>query len=279
MERVSTLERKANSAMAIEARSEEKDSPFERQFRLLETVAAFPRGLTLSELVTVMDLPKTTVHRLLQGLTRAGVLLSKNARFGPYVLGPRFLGLLHSSVPDDWTERLAKPILQELVDKTGDTCFLARLSGDHIRSVVMATPENDVHVYVVPGRELAPLFAASAKAILAFQDRSVVQAVIAAASNKSRLTANQLKHFEAELQEVAARGVAYNAGEDIAGYAAVASPVRLQGSVQYSVAVTGTYEKLMAPEHKEYLSNLTRTFAKRLGETIEIRFSQTAAQI
>lgn len=253
-----------------------KDAPFERQFRVLETIAAFPRGLSLTELVAIMDLPKTTVHRLLQGLTQAGVLTALNERYGPYVLGPRFLTLLQSSVPDDWTERLAKPLLRELAERTGDTCFLARLSGLSIRSVAMATPENDVHLYVVPGRELSPRHAASAKAILAHQDEAMVASVLAAAQGKPSAAPGGLQAFRRELAGVRKQKVAFNAGEDIAGFAAVAAPVHLASrGVQFSVAVTGTYEKLMKPEHRESLISLTQHFARRIGEAIEIRLSQS----
>lgn len=252
----------------------DKEGPFERQFRALETVAAFPRGLSLTELVTIMDLPKTTVHRLLMGLTRAGVIAAKNPR-GPYVLGPRFLGLLQSSVPDDWTERLAKPLLRELAEKTGDTCFLARLTGSSIRSVAMATPENDVHVYVVPGRELSPLYAASAKAILAWQDDETINAVLAAAQARSQPTDSALRLFRQELAEVRLNNIAFNTGEDIPGFAAIAAPVQLPlRNGQFSVAVTGTFDKLMEPANKAKLIVLAQDFAHRMAEVIQIRILQ-----
>lgn len=246
-----------------------------RYVRVLETVAAFPRGLTLTELVTILNLPKTTVHRLLQGLISADMLAAKNPRFGPYVLGERFLGLLHSSLPDKWAEGLARPILKELVELTGDTCFLARLTGNSVRSVAMATPENDVHVYVVPGRELAPLYAASSKAILAFQDASVVASVLEAADLKAPVSVRARHVFTDELATVKRDGVAYNHGEDIAGFAAVAAPVQLRSAgVIYSVAITGTHDKLMTPKTKERLSDLAKLFAKRLANAIDIRLSQ-----
>jgi DNA-binding IclR family transcriptional regulator len=269
--------RRAGKHKEAEPARDEKEAPFERQFRALETVAAFPRGLSLTELVAVLDLPKTTVHRLLKSLTQAGVLSAKNPRFGPYVLGPRFLGLLQSSVPEDWTESLAKPILRELVDKTGDTCFLARLTGTSIRSVAMATPENDVHVYVVPGRELSPLYGASAKAILAFHDSGTVTAVLASSQVKIPVTKPMIQAFHKELALIRRNNVAFNAGEDIPGYAAVAAPIQLQSlGVQFSIAVTGTYEKLMSPANKTRLIDLTQVFARRLGDAMQIRIAQNS---
>ena len=63
-------------------------TPLQRYFRLLEVVAGFPAGVTLAQLVGLLGLPKTTVHRLLRGLTEVGALTEGPG--GTYRLGPRF---------------------------------------------------------------------------------------------------------------------------------------------------------------------------------------------
>lgn len=253
------------------------ETPFDRHFRVLETVAAYPRGLGLTEIATILTLPKSTAHRMLRTLTASGLLACRNTRAGPYLPGDRLLRLIRSSMPDAAVERVFQPLLGEMVEKTGDTCFVARLSGHAIRSVAMATPQNDVHVYVVPGSHLSPRHAASAKAILAFQDKALLEKVLAGSDAPTAPSASVSEQFEAELAAVRSSETAYNAGEDIAGYAAVASPVHSVGlGVQYSVAVTGTSDRLMADGRSEFLARTTRQFAARIAAALEIRLSQSS---
>jgi DNA-binding IclR family transcriptional regulator len=255
------------------------DSPLDRYFRVLEVVANFPHGVTLVQMVEVLGLPKTTVHRLLRGLVTSGALAALTPRYGPYVLGSRFLNILYSGMPDDWIDWLARPILKELVERTGETCFIARMSDFNIHSVAMVTPENDVRSYVLPGRILAPHGASSAKAILAFQSEAIVRAMLP--SPLPAITDNtktRLKDVLSEYEEIRQTNLAYCVGEDIPGFAGIASPIHLPSiGVKYSVAITGTVDDLII-KHKKKYSALVKTFAERLAAAMIIRLSQ-AGQI
>ncbi|WP_442869414.1 helix-turn-helix domain-containing protein [Bradyrhizobium sp. CCBAU 11434] len=41
--------------------------------QVLELLATFPGALTLADVSSLLDLPKTSAHRLLKGLVRAGL--------------------------------------------------------------------------------------------------------------------------------------------------------------------------------------------------------------
>jgi DNA-binding IclR family transcriptional regulator len=49
-----------------------EQTPLDRYLRIIELVAAFPAGIGIAQLTEISGLPKTTVHRLLRGLSRAG---------------------------------------------------------------------------------------------------------------------------------------------------------------------------------------------------------------
>jgi len=252
------------------------DSPLDRYFRVLEVVANFPHGVTLVQMVEVLGLPKTTVHRLLKGLVASGALTAMTPRYGPYVLGARFLNILYSGMPDDWVDWLARPILKELVEKTGETCFIARLSDFNIHSVAMVTPDNDVRSFVLPGRTLAPHGASSAKAILAFQPEALVRAMLP--SPLPAITDNtktRIKDILKEYEEIRATNLAFCVGEDIPGFAGIASPIHLPSiGVKYSVAITGTIDDLIV-KHKKKYSTLVKVFSERLTAAMVIRLSQS----
>lgn len=252
------------------------DSPLDRYLRVLEVVANFPHGVSLTQIMEILGLPKSTVHRLLRGLVASGALTSQSPRYGPYVLGNRLLNILYAGLPDDWIEWLARPILQELADKTGESCFMARLSDFNIHSVALATPENDVRSYVLPGRVLTPHGASSAKAILAFQTEATVRAILPvplpAVTDRTK---TRLKDIFAEYAEIRESHIALCVGEDVPGYAGIASPIFLpEFGVRYSVAITGTIDDLIERNQKKY-SDLLKRFAERIGKAMLVRLAQS----
>ncbi|HZQ59965.1 MAG TPA: helix-turn-helix domain-containing protein, partial [Casimicrobiaceae bacterium] len=83
-----------------------EETPLERYLRIIELVAAFPAGIGISQITEITGLPKTTVHRLLRGLLRAGAVQLGNGG-GLYCLGPRILQVMRvlcAGATDDWIQ-------------------------------------------------------------------------------------------------------------------------------------------------------------------------------
>ena len=257
--------------------SERQETPLERYFRVLEVVANFPRGITLSQLVSVLGLPKTTVHRILRNLTGAGALATFDQHSGSYKLGQRVLSMLYAGAPDSWIERLTLPLLKELADQTGETCFIARLGDLRIHSVAFVTPENTVRGYVVPGRELWPHAAASAKAILAFQSDSIIRAALEPVLPKlTDRTKTRLADVLKEFAQIRRTGIAYCVSEDFQGFAGIACPVHIDNiGVMYSVAITGTVDSLIDQNRAAYEA-LLRPMSERVAAVIEVHLAQVS---
>src|SRR3546814_12694746 len=93
---------------------------------LLVRVAEDEGATSLSALAQEVDLPVSTVHRLLSGLGRAGFIAA--VRRGHYVSGPTLLRL---GRVDDQANRVLKkvsaPILATLSRRTGKICHLGVL--------------------------------------------------------------------------------------------------------------------------------------------------------
>jgi DNA-binding IclR family transcriptional regulator len=246
------------------------DGPLERYLRILEIAAGFSGGIGLAALSEVLQLPKTTAHRLAHNLVETGMLALDDA--GRYRLGERFARLAYAGTLDAWIESVSHPLLRDLADQTGQACFIARLSDNKIRSAALVAPDNLVRAYVLPGRELWPHAAASAKAILAFQSAAVLKAVLP--SPLPRLTdrtKTRLRDLQAELDSVRATGIAHCVGEDVEGFAGIACPVLRPGfDVLYSVGITGTIETLINRGRGRFEAPL-RECAARLARIFEER--------
>ena len=113
-----------------------------RYATVLDVLAAAPGGLTLIEVVRATGLPRGTVHRLLAALRGVGFISARDGR-KVYVLGPRLLRLLHLGQEPAAVAPLVRPLLDNLTARFKETAFLAKLAGDQVRSIAMATPENE----------------------------------------------------------------------------------------------------------------------------------------
>ena len=102
----------------------------DRVLAVLIELASHPAGATLDEMVRLTGSPKSTVHRALASLRRAG-LASQDGR-GHYILGDEFLRLAfahHEARPEHVRVR---PLLERLAERFGETAHFAVMDGTEV---------------------------------------------------------------------------------------------------------------------------------------------------
>jgi DNA-binding IclR family transcriptional regulator len=102
----------------------------DRVLAVLVALARRPEGASLEELARAVESPKSTVHRALAALTRAGLAAKEGV--GQYALGDEFLRLAfahHDARPDH--VRIA-PALRTLAERFGETTHYAVLDGAQV---------------------------------------------------------------------------------------------------------------------------------------------------
>jgi DNA-binding IclR family transcriptional regulator len=222
------------------------DSPLERYFGVLESIAGSVNGRSVSEIAETCDLPIGTAHRLLQNLQHAELVTSVGSKRKDYRLGNRLLRLLHAGSDTAWLTISAQPILDRLANEIADTCYLARLVGHEVVSVAWAAPMDGLRGYVVPGHMLAPHVAASAKAILAFQPQALVDKAVSAPLPKlTAKTKTKRKDIDKDFRSVRENGFATCWNEMEIGLGAIAVPIHLPDiGVIYSIGTAGLIDRL-----------------------------------
>lgn len=247
----------------MEDQSAGKERPLDRYVAVLERVAEFNDGLSALEVERLLQLPKTTVNRLLKTLVEAELLEIGSSKARSYVLGGRLLRLLHTSPSDGWIESVAQKPLQSLAEATGETAFLVKLSGHEIRSVSTEAPDTPVRTYVVPGRVMPPHASATAKAILAWQPEAILESIIG--QPMERLTTNTNVNRTAlrkELEEVRRLGYAVERGEHVPGLASIGCPVLTpQIGIIYAVGLTGPFDRITGAAFDSHVKALQETAA------------------
>lgn len=244
-------------------RSEAVKSAY-RTMELLELLADTPRRLTLAELQRGLDVPKSSLHGLLQTLMARGWVTERG---GGYGIGLRALRVGAAYLDRDPMVRAAGPLLAGLQRQLDETIHLARLDGADV--VYLASRESQHHLRVVSriGRRLPAHTTALGKVLLAARDPAEVDALLPAtlvALTPDTVTDRQALH--AELAETRVRGWSYEAGQNTPGLGC------------FAVAIPAAYPALDAVSCSIPLARLTdahcRTIVAALTECAdELRYA------
>lgn len=240
--------------------------PLERYIRILELLSAFPDGLSLTDVSTMVELPKPSVHRLLK--TMQELQLVEPARIGTlsYVAGTRLRKLAYMGADTEWMESVVRPYLRELTADVGETAYIAKIEGTTIRSISMEAPDTPWRGFVVPGREMHPHAAASAKAILAFQDAKTIERALSQPLERLTSHTNTSKEkVMKEYERIRKTGFATCVGEIDEGLAAVAVPIFVRGpEVVFSLGLTGPINRIEALNIEKLAATL-KSYSKRIA--------------
>jgi IclR family acetate operon transcriptional repressor len=102
----------------------------DRVLAVLIELSAHPKGVSLDDLAVAMRSPKSTVHRALASLRKAG--LAAQISRGTYVLGDEFFRLAFNNYAERPETARITPILEELSTRFGETAHYAVLDGSEV---------------------------------------------------------------------------------------------------------------------------------------------------
>ena len=209
--------------------------------RGLDVLAAFgpsTPSMTLAEVATAADLARPTARRLLLTLEELGYV---GVREGAYSLTPRVLRLGMAYVASQGLWDVARPHLEELVAKTGESSSMAQLDGSDIVYVARVSVPKIIALRVEIGTRFPAAQTSQGKVLLAALPPEEVAPTIAIPSQSGLppyigRTGEQLLD---ELSQVRARGWALADEELAPGVRSVAVPVRDgSGAVRAAMNVT-----------------------------------------
>lgn len=193
-----------------------------RTVQILELLASRPQRMTLSELQRELDVPKSSLHNLLQTLVARGWLETSESG-SAYGIGLRALRVGASYLERDPVVEASWPILSQLRSRLDETVHLARLDGADI--VYLASRESAHHLRSSSriGRRLPAHSTALGKVLLAGRSDAAVRELL-----PDRLvaltpdTVTVIEELEAELAEIRIQGYSLEHGQNTPGLACVA---------------------------------------------------------
>jgi len=221
----------------------------QRAFRLLETIAAAPRGARLSDIADAAGLNRSTTHNLLATLQELGYV-AQPARGGVYTLTDRFAELARgASANDELLRERLRPVLEDLTRRTGETCYLAVPAGAQYMCLDAVEGQAPLRLSVpIGGRE--PLLGTA-----------IGHALLSARPDLCHRLATEdppaWKSAAARVEDAREDGFALDMADFHPDISCVAVPVFEGGRARAAVAVAGPATRLPEPRLRQ-IANLIR---------------------
>lgn len=182
-------------------------------------------GLGASAIADRLGIDRSTALRLARALARLGWLrLDLDTK--RYRLGMRLWELGAHAIADLDLRRIALRHMQEVVDRTGESCDLAVLDGAHIVYIEVIEGTHEVRAATQLGERVPAHAVAMGKALMAYlshEERG--RRLFRPLPKFTPLTADTLEEFDRRADEVLRVGYAINLGEHNPEAGGIAAPI------------------------------------------------------
>ncbi|RMD89869.1 MAG: IclR family transcriptional regulator [Alphaproteobacteria bacterium] len=234
------------------------DGTVGKALEILDAVASKGRPVRFSELLAESPLPKATLYRLLQTLTNQG-MLAYDAELHTYTPGLRLVRLAHQAWKQSSLAPIARPHIDRLAERTGETIHLAQMDQGQVLYVDKRNAAQPIEMFAQAGKVGPGYCTGIGKAIMAFLEPAAREAAIArqAFLRHTPNTITDPQTLAAELERIRAEGVAFDREEHEPGIICIASPI-LSGGAAGGRVIGG-------------VSITTSTARRRLAELAALR--------
>ena len=238
----------------------------ERALAILTLLCDRDQPIGVTELAGRLRLAKSTVHRLLSTLERAGVVArTADAAYRP---GLKLWEIGCAAVRGLNVRDAALPVMERLMRRTGETVHLSVWDQGEVVYIEKVDGSNPVRVHSTLGGRAPAHATASGLAFLAFRKPEDITEVwkkdLSRFTERTITTTSQL---ERRLEEIRRQGYAFSTGAWHPGSAGVAAPIRAYtGSLVAVLSVAGPSERIEA--RLPGLAALVRTAAQEISRAL-----------
>ncbi len=243
-----------------------------RSLDILELLAQSDRALTLTEIATVLALPKSSTYLLLQTLASRGYLEMLSSS-GPFELGLQVMQLAGAYTRKADLLRKFPAVARDSVAACQETVQLAVLSGTEVVYLGKEDGTQPVRLVSDIGKRLPAHATALGKVLLAALPEAELEARYSH-NHFVRMTPKTIASLEwlkKELAQVRARGFAVDDEEAVEGLQCFAAPVRDErGKVIAAISVAVPKNRVGEGDGGRYVALIQQAaseLSRRMGYT------------
>lgn len=231
---------------------------------ILEAIVNNPGITNVADLAYQLDLPRQTIHRIVQQLDEVG-LLRRDPLRQRFIPGERLRKLSVSALIHTYSDTAINLVLRELAEKVQETCNVGVLDGHEVVYLNRVECNSPLRVNLQPGSRV-PAYCTAIGKLLLSQLPEPQRMNLLRNLRLDSLTPNTLTSvadLQHEMDAISARGYSINDQEDTLGLIAIAVPILdPQGQVVAGLAVHSPETRLPIAKAVKLLPLLHRTSAR-----------------
>lgn len=226
-----------------------------RAVDILQALKQDNSGLSLGQIAERLDLPRSTVQRIINALIAERLVMSTSAKGGGLKLGPEIQSLAAAGRVD--VAELVRPILVRLAADTGETVDLAVLRDDHMVFVDQVVGTQRLRTVSGVGERFPLMDTANGKAALSLLPGQALETLIALALNGTGDAGKSTAKVLAEVEDIRRRGVAFDIDEHTVGISAIGAAFTAPQGEIYALSIPVPSQRFA--ERSETLEPLLRS--------------------
>lgn len=216
--------------------------------------------LSVTEIATLMELPKSSVHRLLKELVAEGFLIQDGNR-SKYQLGLSVLalgGIINSRI-EIFQE--ARPLLKELVTRFNLPVHICVMEQQNVVYLMREMGDTPMKLVTKSGRRNDLHCTAEGLAILAFKSKKIIDSVLMKPLTKyTPHTLTDIEALNEEFLNIRFNNFAITKDTFVIGFSSYAAPIRnYTGEVVLSLAIIAQNDYFDVQMEKEIIEAIKKT--------------------
>jgi IclR family acetate operon transcriptional repressor len=197
-----------------------------RAARILGHLARSKKRMSIRAMSESLDIPKTTLHRVLDSLVKLDLL--EVTADGLYGWGPELRTIATAVKQTHDLSGLASPILREISDRFNETMLLSIYDAKTLSIIFIEQAQGRQPIRYHPTMDIPrPIHAgASGRSVMAFLPPTEIERIVA--NGLPAITNNTITDttaLMADLQDVRAKGYAVSKGERTVGAVGIGCPI------------------------------------------------------
>lgn len=241
-----------------------------RAFEILRAVAGCAEGRPLSEIARQVDLPKSTVSRMLATLEQIGAVERVHQPEG-FRIGAAIMALAAQTSYPRGLVAVARPYLQTLVQNAGETVALAIPDGDQVYYLDQIDGWHNLRLKNWTNHRLPLHATADGKLYLAYSTPASLERYLQQPlSAYTTHTITDPDRLRAELVQIRQQGYAWNQQEYDPDLVSLAAPLRDDvGQLVASICLFGPSFRFPPPEQRQAIIDLVVTTAQQISSRLQ----------
>ena len=214
----------------------------ERALNIMEYLTKNDAPVSLKEISGNLKIPTASAFRLMKNLSARGYVREINNGQLQYSIGPQIMRLAYNCQRSMSITTIAKPWMENLSEKTGQTSQLAILRGQDVIYVEQSFPSVPVNIIATLHCPVQINVSAAGKVLLAYAPNNECERILSSMPlhKNTEKTITDQERFRKELALTQKRGYGIDDEEFADGIGCLAAPIfNFHGDCIASIGITG----------------------------------------